>query len=190
MRTLTMPSMIAAILLAGAAPALALRAPQLEGRFSLNAPLDVITPAEWSGVWEVVSEVFDCESGLLFFSDSYLDTLCTDQAIDFEFDEGMELDCTSSADGSSLTMQCSGEEEVYPGCTAQYAWEFSAVRTGDAYESTAIISTTYVGELCEFVEESCMRIEAAGTRIAPEPSSCNPTPLEAMPWGSLKAMYR
>jgi hypothetical protein len=109
--------------------------------------------------------------------------------MDFDFEEDT-ITCEGSADGNTMTAECSGSAEVIPGCTANYHMTISSTRNGESYESTTTITTTYDGVTCGILPASCTRIEAVGTRIDDAPEICIETPLETLPWGAVKAAWR
>ncbi|MDO9695536.1 MAG: hypothetical protein Q7W56_12470 [Candidatus Latescibacteria bacterium] len=184
------PFLLAAGLLV-AASVQAAPAAQSDPSVRMRALRDVIIPADWAGIWQISSQTYICNPEQLINSGSYPDTLCAGSALDFDFgQEDFTLTCDGTVDGNTMTAECTGSAEAFPGCTANYHYMISSTRNGGSYVSTTTITTTYVGGACEGQPESCMRIEAVGTRIDDAPETCVETPLETLPWGAVKAAWR
>ncbi len=150
---------------------------------------DVITPPEWGGIWSFEDQTFDCETNQLISTEAYLDTICAGSSIEFG-DSEFPLTCTGSADANTVSMTCTGTFPVFENCDMEFTISFEATRNGDSFTSVQTISTTYVGEGCLFLPDECTRTESAATRVGPEPSPCEQTPVETVDWGTVKALYR
>ncbi|HOX26017.1 MAG TPA: hypothetical protein PLL30_09360 [Candidatus Krumholzibacteria bacterium] len=177
---------------AAAAAATAQAAPDgaIGGRIALSRLVpDIVIPAEWGGIWDVTSTTYDCETNAVTGSDAYADTLCAGTVLDFG-DPGFEITCTGSADGNTITSHCTGSLALSDDCTMNFDLQSTTTRTGDTYESVSTINTTYDGAECEFLPDSCDRVETTGTRTAPEPVPCGNTPVETVSWGTVKSLYR
>jgi hypothetical protein len=184
------PFIFAACLMAAASVQAAPAAPA-DPSVPSHALRDVIIPADWAGIWQIDSQTYLCNPEQLINSGSRPDTLCTGNALEFDFgQEGVTLTCDGTIDGNTMTVECSGSAEAFPGCTANYHMTISTTRNNDSYASTTTITTTYVGDTCEGMPESCLRIEAVGTRIDSAPEACIQTPLVTSPWGTVKAAWR
>jgi hypothetical protein len=155
--------------------------------------LDEITiPQEWAGIWESDIDVYDCDTNFLLFSSTELDTMCTGGPV-MEPDEGGEIQitCTGTVDGNNIDIQCSGSAVIGPDCTAEIEWVSVGTRDGDSMTSTTTVTTTYVGAGCEGgPSEFCIRSEASGTRIGPEPEDCDFVANEVYSWSTIKGLYR
>lgn len=143
-------------------------------------------PAAWAGIWDIENEIFECGNSTPTMTTNELDTLCTGVTI-LEDDDEFELECAGSIADNMASIECTAEFPVFEGCTAAFTLSLSAIRNGDTYTGVTINSTDYVGD-CGPVEDSCIRVETSGTRVAPEPASCV-VPVERLRWGTLKSKY-
>lgn len=152
---------------------------------------DVITPAEWGGIWDFEDEVYDCETHDLLSTEAHTDTICAGSAIEFG-DPEIPFTCTGTANGNTVHVECSGSFEVIPDCVVEFTSIFDATRIGDTMEAIQTVSITYTGsgEGCDFLPDHCERTESMATRVGPEPVPCNLTPVETVDWGTMKSLYR
>jgi len=176
-------------ILAGALPAAAADSPLHLTLRDILAREDVVIPEAWSGIFDVDSETRDCDTNELLFADSYQDTICTGDVIDFGDDE-VTFTCTGGFDGNTLAMTCTASTEVIPGCTANFDLSFDATLSGDVITSVNIMSITYEGAACGPIPDTCQRTEETSTRIAPEPEDCPSTATATTDWGTIKSLYR
>jgi hypothetical protein len=145
-------------------------------------------PESWTGIWNVTTEVYECETSTLLFSSTEPDTICPGDVFEDPDGGDVTIECTSSVDDTEYTIQCTGSEEIMPGCTMIFTYDGTTTREGDSFTSVATIDITYEG--CTGFPDNCQRIESTGTRIAGPPNPCNGTPVEGYSWGTVKALYR
>ncbi len=146
-------------------------------------------PAAWAGVWEFTDSDYDCITEEFKNTDVNEDTLCTGQSIT---EEGpFDLDCTGSAvTDTDIDVACTGTFPVgLPGCNVTITFSLEAHRSGETATVISVFSQDFSPDLCAFQEDSCLRTEGTGSRIAPEPPECA-TPVEPVTWGRVKASYR
>jgi hypothetical protein len=180
--------LVAACGLAGTSQAEPGRVPDL--RIGLNSmPRDVITPAEWAGIWDSEDATYTCDPRELQGTEANTDTICAGTSIEFG-EPGFEMTCDGSADANMVTVTCTGSFEVAEDCMMEFTTEFTATRNGDSFESVQIISMATVGAGCIFPFDECTRIESVATRVAPAPVPCDLTPVESVEWGTVKSLYR
>ena len=140
-------------------------------------------PAAWAGIWEFSSMDHDCGStGGPITVDT--DTLCAFQPFEVE-EEGMTLDCSGTITDTAINVTCTGEVIEGP-CTVTFTFTTVGTRSGDSYTGTDTFEITYVG--CGPIQDQCQESDVTGTRIAPEPGSCN-SPTLPTTWGRIKAQY-
>jgi len=191
MRPTTLLLLSTLLLSADVAAAAPLSASNLRDILRVARPT-VPTPAAWSGVWDIVINIYQCGGGLLQ-TVSETDTLCTGQEISEE-PPGTDVPptCTGFADDTTVDMTCTGTGDYFPDCTVSYVAEIDGTRTADSYSLVSIINSTYegTGTGCEFLPDSCIRVEVTGTRTGPEPSDYCATPTLPSTWGRVKAQYR
>lgn len=156
---------------------------------AVPAMADTEIPEEWLGIWEVYTEIYDCETEELEFTSTHLDTICPGSVFEDPDPDSGTIECTSSADSDSYTIHCEGSEEVVPGCTANFIYDATSTRTGDSYASVGTTTITYTGD-CPLIPDFCQRTEITGTRIAGVPNPCDGAPVEGYSWSSVKSIYR
>lgn len=152
------------------------------------AAAQVEIPAEWEGIWETQIDLYDCDTNFLLFSTTATDTICEGDVLEQPEGEDSALDCTGSADANSYTLNCTGTEEVAPGCTATYTYVATGTRSGDSYTAEATMDITFSGD-CG-IPDSCQRTEITGTRISSDPGPCEQTPVESWSWNTVRSLYR
>jgi hypothetical protein len=166
------------------------------GPFDMPEPGDMLAqlaqegidvPEAWAGVWEFTWTIYDCDSEIVVDTGESQETLCVNDEF-IEPEEGPDITCTGTVNATTVNLECTGSEEILPGCTASYDYEFDAVRDGDSMVGTAIVSITFAGD-CP-VTDICTRQETTGERVGPAPEDCGQTPVLQRPWGAIKQMYR
>jgi len=156
---------------------------------AIPALADVEIPDEWFGIWELEVVGYDCDSEMVIFSSTSLDSICEGSMFVDPDPSSFPIECTGSADADSYTLHCEGSQEVIPGCTANFVYDSDATRDGDSYSSVTITSITYTGD-CSVIPDSCQRIEVTGTRIDDAPDPCDEVPVETRSWSTVKSFYR
>jgi hypothetical protein len=190
MRNWTMPAI--ALLATSCLGTAALAAPDRAPNLRIGPAMmlrDVITPVEWSGIWEFDQNVYDCDTNDLLTSEAYTDTICAGSSIDYEY-PGFQLTCTGSANANTVSVTCTGSFDIFEACVMNFSSVFNATRNGDTFQSVQTVTTTYVGAGCLFLPNDCTRTETTATRIAPQPEPCGLTPVESVDWGTVKSLYR
>ncbi len=176
MRNLTMVYVlvVAGVCLVGPAHAESGRLPDL--RIGLNTMLrDVITPAEWAGIWDFEDETFECESSELL-SEAYT-TPSVPAPASISSTPASNSPCTGSADANTVSVTCTGSFELMEDCLMEFNSVFTATRNGDTFESVQTVSTATVGEGCSSRSRS-----APGPRASPPGSPRPPRPASRRRW--------
>lgn len=151
----------------------------------------VVIPTEWGGIWAVVDSTYDC-AGVLQSVESNADTLCPGQpAMDTQAFPG-QVDCTGSADGTSINVTCTGTAELFPDCNQNFYSNLHGTRTGESYFVVSTTQITYTGTAagCDLVPGFCSQVNSHATRTGPAPPEYCQTPARATTWGTLKVRYR
>lgn len=141
----------------------------------------------WKGVWESTRTEFDCDTGEI---DQVVDdtfTICPGDVYDPEFETEGDFNCDGSVTDTSFDIECTGTEEVFPGCTATFHLVTSATRVGDTVTSTTTRTIEFL-PACMAMDQ-CWTSETISTRIDPDPT-CTITPAEGISWGMLKSVYK
>ncbi len=174
----TLPA-LATVTPAPAAPAIDL------ARFAHAA---VTVPPEWDGVYTTLDSMYSCAGALQSVSTGS-DTLCGGK--DYG-SGGMNMQCTGTADATSFTETCTGSEEIFPDCFANYTLVSHGTRTAEGYHIVATIQATYsgTGTGCDLFPPSCSQMDSWGTRTGPAPTDYCLTPTRSSTWGGLKIRYR
>ena len=157
--------------------------PRLQGNF--------VIPPEWAGIWTSVDSTYDC-TGVLQGVDAGLDTLCAGKAILTDGASPYALQCSGTADATTVDMRCLYSEEVVTDCNLTFTIVMQGTRTGESYVFTSTVSTIYAGtaKVCDFFPDLCQRTVSRGTRIAGEPTAYCATPADETTWGRVKSRYR
>jgi len=148
-------------------------------------------PPEWAGIWVMEDSTFTCQGAFEGFSVEN-DTLCTGAPISEPGESPLGiLDCTGTADATSITSTCTGSFVIFPDCVATFTTTLSATRTGDSITATSEFSITYEGGGlgCSSFPAECEESRTTGMRIAGEPESCS-TAVEATDWGLVKQLFK
>jgi hypothetical protein len=152
---------------------------------AMNSRGNPTLPSAWAGVWDFDDADYDCGTNEFLGSDPSVDTLCTGDT----FQEEGKLDCSGTASDTEIDIACTGSSEIFPGCNVTSTFTLQATRSGETLTAVATFSFDFEPDDCAFQEDSCIRTETTGTRIAPEPAECS-TPVEPNTWGRVKAAYR
>ncbi len=166
------------------------RVPQLSLAGALSSLDDEYNvPAAWAGIWTEDVVGYDCDTQEEVYSESFTDTMCAGDPV-YLGDPETGFACTGSISDTQIDVECTWTMEIIEGCTASFVAVVHGTRSADSYQATSTLTVTYIGEgACEFLTGSCTREESSGTRIAPQPATCN-TPVEDATWGGIKALYR
>jgi hypothetical protein len=155
-----------------------------------SARAAIIAPVEWDGIWDTIDSVYTC-AGVLQFTDPGKDTICGGK--DYSFEDpgsGTPLDCNGTADATTLDVTCTGSQEAFPDCQANYSVTIHATRSGDTYFAVEVINVTSSGtaEGCDFT--LCQQVNTHGTRTGPAPTLYCSTATRKATWGQVKVHYR
>jgi hypothetical protein len=149
-------------------------------------------PSQWSGIWSTVDTTYNCVGTPLGNSAS-TDTLCTGQGYLPDEETGpTNFQCDGTANSTSFDITCTGSEELFKDCVANFSIHTVGTRSGDSYFSVSTMIVSYVGtgEGCNFLPGQCTQFNSHGTRIAPEPTAYCSTPVIDVSWGRVKSQYR
>ncbi|NNF07342.1 MAG: hypothetical protein HKN21_11325 [Candidatus Eisenbacteria bacterium] len=149
---------------------------------------DFFVPQAWAGVWEIDELVVTCngDSTLEMFTE--LDTLCTNSLIEVGDDE-FSFTCKGTVSDTQVSIVCTFVEQIFLGCTQDLSWELNATRNGETYVAVGTVSAKYAGPSCGELQDSCVEATTNGTRVGPEPNSCEGVPVEPTGWGTIKVRY-
>lgn len=148
----------------------------------------IVIPPEWDGLWDYSDSTYDC-TGSFQSTDTGTDTLCAGAEA---YDGGPNFSCTGSANATTISIKCSGTQEVLPGCVGVYHYEIDGTRTGDTAFLVSTASVTYEGTVpgCDLIPATCTQTNSRTTRTGPAPSEYCATPVLPTTWGTLKIRYR
>ena len=169
----------------GSGSAQAAHAISTEGMFKVFST-SIPIPPEWEGVWSATDSSYDCSPMTLSGVTAEQDTLCTGQVLTFPEGSGFTIDCSGTANGTTVHYTCTGGGELFPGCTATINVTADVTRTGDSFYSVTTTSITYSG--CP-VPDQCTISHTHGTRISNGVAECA-VPTKPSTWGGVKAIYR
>jgi hypothetical protein len=144
-------------------------------------------PSAWAGVWDLDTVETNCGSSTIIDQYSGRDTLCTGQTLDTGDVFGGTPTCSGSVTDTEISMLCSLEAELFPGCVVYYSYELSLMRSGDDVSGTGITQITYDGDC--LAQDECYEEQITGVRVAPEPEECTKVSVPLPSWGALKARY-
>ena len=180
---------IAAIILClfGAGSAQAQGGVTLQG-FLRGLLTSVPVPHEWSGVWSTIDTTYDCDLNYKTTTAGQ-DTLCTGQEVFPPGGQSFSIDCTGTANSTSVHMHCTGSGEIIAGCTENVDITIDAELSGDSYYAVTVDNITFTGPYCIGLPNQCLVNHSHGTRTSAEPATCA-TPAQPSTWGKLKANYR
>ena len=175
-----------------AAPSSAAEAPKYRSLRDIRSAIQIEIPPEWDGIWSGTDSTFDCQGNLTDFDETELDTLCGGVDLLEIADSPVVLDCTGSADATTIDVTCTGLQQVFEDCEASYLVVIDGERSGEnavvTFEVQVTISGSGVG--CEFLPDQCFRSKSVATRIAPAPQTYCQTPTLPSTWGQIKGHYR
>jgi hypothetical protein len=174
-----------ALCLFGSGSAQAAQSISIEGMFkafSTSIPI----PAEWEGIWSAQDSTYTCSPMTLQVVTTEQDTLCSGQVLTFPEVVGFTIDCSGTADGTTVHYTCTGGGELFPGCTETINVTTDVTRTGDSFYSVTTLSVTYTG--CP-IADHCTISHTHGTRIGNGVAECA-VPAKPGTWGRVKATYR
>lgn len=150
----------------------------------------IVTPLEWDGLWNSVDSTYTC-TGTFQGTGASLDTICGGKECQ---PPGMTfaLDCTGTADATTIDMTCTATVEVVPDCFASFTVVTRGTRTGDTAFTVSTVSTTYSGTAlgCDLMPPSCTQRNSHATRIGSAPADYCLTPAKRARWSDLKLLYR
>ncbi len=176
----------------GTLPVLAHAAPPRAEQILRAARAAIVLPVEWDGVWTTADSVYDC-SGAFQNTDAGADTLCGGKDyLTGGPDPGLWFDCTGTATSTTIDVTCTGSQEVFPNCMANYTITTHGTRSGDTFYivSTFALDYTGTGEGCELIQPYCEQTNSHGTRTGPAPTLYCSVPTRTQSWGELKIRYR
>jgi hypothetical protein len=151
-----------------------------------NGRGDFPLPGAWAGVWSLDESEYDCTTNDFLGGDSFIETLCTGQQLDFVIGAG-GLDCVlNEMTDTNINFDCTLMKDL-GGCIYTLTVSLVAQRTGDTFTATITRSEDFDPDTCS--EDSCVRTETVANRIAPEPPDCT-SAVEPETWGRVKALYR
>jgi hypothetical protein len=146
-------------------------------------------PPEWDGIWATQDTVYVCPA--TFQSTSVgQDTLCGGSEYSASGPGGIALNCTGTADATTIDATCTGSGELFAGCSADLTVVTKGTRTNDTYFIVSTVQANYTGLLCIGLP-TCLQINTHGTRTGPTVAGdCAVTPTKQSTWGQLKVIYR
>ncbi len=143
--------------------------------------------AQWFGEWEITSEVTICETEEVLTSNTFTDTICSNDCIETP-DEEFESECTTVINGNTIEIECSDlETPIFPGCTADFELTQTYTVSGTTVSGSGQQTVTYSGKCLE-LEDFCANFTFMGVRIQ-GPSACS-VPVVSASWSELKARFQ
>lgn len=190
-KTFPIAMLLAATMLPGAASAEPTTAGLKRQLVITRAAATIVVPAEWGGIWTVTDSTYDC-SGVLQSVASSTDTLCPGEPAFDPQQSPVQIDCTGSADATTIDVICTGTSEVFPDCEASFTSSLQGTRSGETYFVVSTTRIEYSGTApeCDFLPDFCMQVNSHATRTAPAPVAYCQTPARPTSWGTLKVRYR
>jgi hypothetical protein len=177
-----------ALCLFGSGSAQAAPSFSLEGIFhGLSTSIPI--PAEWQGVWAGVDTSYNCSPMTFRSTTTESDTLCAGQVVNFPEGLPFTIDCSGTANGTTVHYVCTGSGEIIPGCTATINVTTDVTRSGDSFYSVTTSQSQYTGAGCLGIPNQCTISHTHGTRISDGTAACA-TPAKPSTWGEVKAHYR
>ena len=151
----------------------------------------IVIPVEWGGIWAVEDSSYDC-NGLFDTVEAGSDTLCPGASVMDSGESPIQMNCTGSADATTVNVTCSGSMEIMPDCQMTITTTLHGTRTGETYFVVSTQEITYSGTApeCGLVQGSCTQTNSHGTRTEPTPTQYCQTPAIPTTWGKLKVRYR
>lgn len=142
-------------------------------------------PEGWQGVWQSTMTLSDCETGFVFNTQNFDDTICPGDC----FDAGDEsVDCTVVVEGSTATISCSGTEVASPGCTANFESELIYTLDGTSITGGGTQTVTYTGDCPSELVDQCIELDYSATRT--NGSNACSVPVSLLNWSVLKGSFR
>ncbi len=153
---------------------------------TVNSVADL--PNTYTGIWDYTIVQKDCDTGAIFFTTQYTDTVCVNTDISPNPEGDYTLTCpTAEVNANSYHYVCNGSYEITPGCTASVSFEVTGTVGDGNINSVTLYNTTFSGD-CFSTDPICARIEITGNRVSTATPGCN-TPVETSTWGLLKSHY-
>ena len=191
-KAIPMVLLLAATMLPGAASAQSTSTGLKHQLVITRAGATIVVPPEWGGIWTVTDSIYDC-AGVLQSVEASQDTLCPGEPAQQDPQQFPgTIDCTGSADATSIDVSCTGSSELFPDCMMNFTSNLRGTRTGETYfvVSTTELATSGTAEGCDLFPGFCTQINSHATRTAPAPVAYCQTPTRPTTWGNLKVRYR
>jgi hypothetical protein len=146
-------------------------------------------PPEWDGIWATQDTVYTCPATFQS-TGAGQDTLCGGSEYSASGPRtAIALNCTGTADATTIDATCTGSGELFAGCNADLTVVTKGTRTNDTYFIVSNVQANYSGLLCIGLP-TCFQINTHGTRTGPTVVADCVTPTKQSTWGQLKVIYR
>lgn len=176
-----------ALCLLNSGSAQAAHAISIEGMFKAFSN-SIPIPAEWQGVWSGQDSSYNCSPMTLQGVSAEMDTLCAGQVVTFPEGFPFTIDCSGTANGTTVHYTCHGSGEIVAGCTEAIDVTADVTRSGDSFYAVTQVSVQYTGS-CFGIPDNCTISHTHGTRINDGTAACA-VPAKPDTWGRVKATYR